>query len=70
MTVIEKDEVIRADASMEALGSLRPAFVPKVGTVTAGSSSAISDGASAMLVMSGAKATSYCKNSQYGREWM
>jgi len=58
LTVIDKDEVIREDASMEALAGLRPAFVPKVGTVTAGSSSAISDGASAMLVMSGAKATS------------
>jgi len=52
------DEVIRADASLDALASLRPAFVPKVGTVTAGSSSAISDGVSAMLLMSGAKATS------------
>ena len=56
--MIEKDEVIRADASLEALASLKPAFVPKTGTVTAGTSSAISDGASAMLVMSGAKAQS------------
>lgn len=54
--LIENDEVIRADASLEALASLRPAFVPGSGTVTAGSSSAISDGASAMLVMSGKKA--------------
>jgi acetyl-CoA acyltransferase len=46
------DEVIRSDASLEALASLKPAFDPKGGTVTAGSSSAISDGASAMLVMS------------------
>ncbi len=58
MTLIEKDEVIRADASLEALASLKPAFVPKTGTVTAGSSSAIADGASAMLLMSGAKAKS------------
>ncbi|MFT4725752.1 MAG: acetyl-CoA acyltransferase [Granulosicoccus sp.] len=58
LTMIEKDEVIRADASLEALASLRPAFAPKVGTVTAGSSSAIADGASAMLLMSGAKAMS------------
>lgn len=58
LKVIEKDEVIRADASLDALASLRPAFVPKTGTVTAGSSSAIADGASAMLVMSGAKAMS------------
>ena len=55
-TLIENDEVIREDASLEALASLRPAFVPVTGTVTAGSSSAISDGASAMLVMSGKKA--------------
>lgn len=55
-TLIENDEVIREDASLEALASLRPAFVPGTGTVTAGSSSAISDGASAMLVMSGKKA--------------
>ena len=46
------DEVIRADATLEALAALAPAFDPKGGTVTAGSSSAISDGASAMLVMS------------------
>ncbi len=56
--LIEKDEVIREDASLEALASLRPAFVPKVGTVTAGTSSAIADGASAMLMMSGEKAKS------------
>ena len=50
------DEVIRQDASLEQLASLKPAFNPKGGTVTAGSSSALSDGASAMLVMSAAKA--------------
>jgi acetyl-CoA acyltransferase len=58
LMMIERDEVIREDASLDALASLRPAFVPKVGTVTAGSSSAIADGASAMLLMSGAKAMS------------
>jgi len=58
LTMISKDEVIRADASLEALAALPPAFMPKVGTVTAGSSSAIADGASAMLVMSGEKAMS------------
>ena len=50
------DEVIRADASLEALAALRPAFDPRRGTITAGNSSAISDGASALLVMSGARA--------------
>ncbi|OED38891.1 3-ketoacyl-CoA thiolase [Chromatiales bacterium (ex Bugula neritina AB1)] len=54
--LIEVDEVIRENVTAESLSALPPAFVPKVGTVTAGSSSAISDGASAMLVMSGAKA--------------
>ncbi len=56
LSLIEHDEVIRSDATLEALAALRPAFVPKTGTVTAGTSSAIADGASAMLVMSGAKA--------------
>jgi len=50
------DEVIRQDATLEALAALAPAFDPKGGTVTAGSSSAISDGASAMLVMSAERA--------------
>jgi acetyl-CoA acyltransferase len=48
----DRDEVIRTDASLEALAALKPAFDPKHGTVTAGNSSAISDGASALLVMS------------------
>ncbi len=48
----EIDEVIRPETTVEALAALSPAFDPKGGTVTAGSSSAISDGASAMLVMS------------------
>ena len=52
----DRDEVIRADASIEALAALKPAFDPKNGTVTAGNSSAISDGAAAMLVMSGERA--------------
>ncbi len=50
------DEVIRADASLEALAKLKPAFDPKNGTVTAGNSSAISDGASGLLVMSAQRA--------------
>jgi acetyl-CoA acyltransferase len=56
MFMAKHDEVVRADASMESLGSLRPAFNPKGGTVTAGNSSAISDGAAAVLVMSADKA--------------
>jgi len=54
--VFKQDEVIRADASLEGMAKLRPAFDPKNGTVTAGNASAISDGASAMLVMSAEKA--------------
>ena len=48
----EIDEVIRPETTVAGLAALPPAFDPKNGTVTAGSSSAISDGASAMLVMS------------------
>lgn len=51
-----EDEVIRHDASMEGLAALRPVFNPVSGTVTAGNSSAISDGASAVLMMSATKA--------------
>lgn len=50
------DEVIRPETTRERLAELRPVFDPVNGTVTAGSSSALSDGASAMLVMSEAKA--------------
>jgi acetyl-CoA acyltransferase len=54
-TLADFDEVVRADANMADLGKLKPAFNPK-GSVTAGNSSAISDGASAVLVMSADKA--------------
>ena len=50
------DEVIRPDANLEAFAALRPVFDPKGGTVTAATSSALSDGASAMLIMSAQKA--------------
>jgi len=52
---ITTDEGVRADTTPESLGGLRPAF-SKDGTVTAGSSSQISDGAAAVVVMSKAKA--------------
>ncbi|MDX2423166.1 MAG: acetyl-CoA C-acyltransferase FadA [Amphritea sp.] len=55
-SLLEQDEVIRPESTVETLGQLKPVFVPKVGTVTAGTSSAISDGASGMLIMSAAKA--------------
>ena len=50
--LFQHDEVIRGDASLEALAALAPAFDPRHGTITAGNSSAVSDGASALLVMS------------------
>ncbi|EWM67874.1 MULTISPECIES: acetyl-CoA C-acetyltransferase [Micromonospora] len=53
--VISEDEGIRPDTTAESLGKLRPAFT-KDGTITAGSSSPISDGAAAVVVMSKAKA--------------
>ena len=57
------DEGIRADTSVESLAKLRPAF-RKDGTITAGSSSPISDGAAAVVVMSKAKAE------ELGLDWM
>ena len=53
--LVEHDEVVRADANLADLAKLKPAFNPK-GSVTAGTSSAISDGACCVLVMSAAKA--------------
>ncbi|MEV7597479.1 acetyl-CoA C-acetyltransferase [Kitasatospora sp. NPDC089797] len=50
-----QDEGIRADTTAEGLARLRPAFT-KDGTITAGTSSQISDGAAAVVVMSKAKA--------------
>jgi len=49
------DEVIRPETTKEGLAALRPVFDPR-GTVTAGNASALSDGASAMLIMSEDKA--------------
>jgi len=49
--VVKDDEGVRAATSMESLGALRPAF-DKNGTVTAGNASQISDGGSAVVVMS------------------
>ncbi len=53
--IFDQDELIRRDTSVEALGKLRPAFTPN-GTVTAGNSSPLSDGAAAVVVMSAEKA--------------
>jgi acetyl-CoA acyltransferase len=56
LTLVEHDEVIRPETTIETLAGLRPVFDPVNGTVTAGTSSALSDGASAMLVMSADRA--------------
>lgn len=55
-TVLMHDEVVRPETTVETLSGLKPVFVPKVGTVTAGTSSAFADAASGMLVMSAQKA--------------
>lgn len=56
LIAVSEDEVIRSDVNLEGLSTLPSVFIPKVGTVTAGNASAIADGASMMLVMSGAAA--------------
>ncbi|MDA0196292.1 MAG: acetyl-CoA C-acyltransferase [Bacteroidetes bacterium] len=50
-----KDNTIRADTTVEKLSKLRPAFDKKHGTLTAGNSSFLTDGASAVLLLSQAK---------------
>ncbi len=54
--LITEDETIRPDTTVEKLAQLQPAFNPKGGTVTAGTSSQITDGASAMIVTTAGKA--------------
>mgnify|MGYP000350826565 CR=1 FL=1 len=54
--MVVDDEVAREDANLESLLKLRPVFNPRGGMVTAGNSSALSDGASCLLVMSEEKA--------------
>ncbi len=61
--VVGQDEGVRGDTTAESLGKLRAAF-SKEGTITAGSSSQISDGACAVVVMSKAKAE------ELGIEWL
>jgi acetyl-CoA acyltransferase len=50
------DQSIRRDTSLEAMAALEPAFLPKVGTITAATSAPVSDGAAAVVVMSAAEA--------------
>ena len=53
---VDKDECNRPDTTLEGLSSLKPVFDPENGSVTAGNSSQLSDGASVTLVMSEEKA--------------
>ncbi|MCJ7593868.1 MAG: acetyl-CoA C-acyltransferase [Desulfobacterales bacterium] len=54
--IFDKDEHFRPGLTMDQLVKLPPAFVPKIGKVTAGNSSGINDGSSAMIIMSAEKA--------------
>ena len=54
--VFARDEHFRPGLTMEQLEKLPPAFVPKIGKVTAGNSSGINDGSAAMVIMSAEKA--------------
>ncbi len=54
--IVERDNGIRPDTSLEALAALRPVFDRRFGSVTAGTSSPLTDGASAVLLMSPARA--------------
>ena len=56
--VVATDERPRRDTSLESLAKLKPAFRKEGGTVTAGNSSGLNDGAAALLIMSEAKAQS------------
>jgi acetyl-CoA C-acetyltransferase len=50
VTLFSQDEHVRADTSLEGLAKLRPAFKPDGGTVTAGNSSGLNDGAAMLAV--------------------
>ncbi|HEY4641496.1 MAG TPA: acetyl-CoA C-acyltransferase FadI [Thermoanaerobaculia bacterium] len=54
--VVETDNLIRGESTLEALAKLKPVFDRKFGTITAGNASPLTDGASAVLLMSEEKA--------------
>jgi len=54
--VVDTDNLVRADTSLEGLAKLRPVFDRKYGTITAGNASPLTDGAAAVLLMSEDKA--------------
>lgn len=51
-TLVSHDQCVRRDTNLESLAALPPAFLPKAGSVTAGNSSPLNDGAAALLIMS------------------
>jgi acetyl-CoA acyltransferase len=55
---VTQDNGVRADSTFEALGGLRPVFDKRYGSITAGNASPITDGGSAVLMMSEEKAKS------------
>ncbi|MDO8877627.1 MAG: thiolase family protein [Pseudolabrys sp.] len=57
-TLLDWDEGVRPDSTLEKLNSLKPSFRPE-GRITAGNASQIADGASALLLMSAAKAREF-----------
>jgi len=56
--IVEEDNLIRADTSLDSLAKLRPVFDRKYGTITAGNASPLTDGAAAVVLMSEEKAKS------------
>jgi len=54
--IFDKDEHFRPGMTMEMLQALPPAFIPKIGKVTAGNSSGINDGSTGLMLMSADKA--------------
>ena len=54
--IFDKDEHFRPGITMKQLEAFPPAFVPKIGKVTAGNSSGINDGSTGMIIMSASKA--------------
>jgi acetyl-CoA acyltransferase len=58
-TMVDRDNGIRADSTIEKLASLKPVFDRRHGTLTAANSSPITDGASALLLMSEEKARAH-----------
>ena len=57
--LVNRDEFIKPNSSLEILGKLKPAFAKENGTVTAGNASGLNDGAAAMIIASGDAVKNY-----------